>query len=207
MTQKVVNGFPQYFSYTYLAGKYFGTPLTQTGEEYTDVNLQSDLIGDSITVDHIEAPLLTIIRDGAFLHEDQGYEIIAANTIRIFPGLLENETVEFKKLVGASGVVEVIPTVPPVTATGYNQTITEATVYTDNSLSPVNAFAAIVLAGKTRISTQFPLNEGRVDVYINGTRSSKNDGVWVLADATTIEFNDNYSAVRMKVDIIKQKVG
>jgi hypothetical protein len=208
MSQKVFNGFPQYFSYTYQTGKFFGTLATQVQESFTDVDLQSQLIGDSITLEADETGVLSIVRDGAVLLEDQGWELIAPNIVRIFPGLLENETLQFKKLVGTSGVIETIPTIPPVPGTGgYPQTLVEATVYTDAFKPAVNAFEAIVLSSKTRISTQFLLNEGRIDVYINNTRISVNDDIWTLVDNTTIELNDDYSATRMKVDIIRQKVG
>lgn len=208
MSQKIINGFPQYFSYTYLSGKFYGTPATQENEEFTEINTQSQLIGDSIEVTQEEESLVTVFRDGAFLHKDQGYQIVAPNIIRISPGLLDTETLEIKKLVGASGVVENITALPPVSGSGgYSQTIDEASVYTDNSTNPTNALAPTVVGGKTRITSEFTLNEGRVDVYINGFRSSINDGVWVFVNNNTIELNDNYSAVRMKVDIIKQKVG
>ena len=208
MTQKVFNGFPQYYAFTTQSGKFYGTPVTQAFEESTDINLQSQLVGDSISITIDELPLLTVYRDGAYLHESQGFEVIAPNVVRISPGLLDTETVEFKKLIAASGVVEMIPPVPPVVDdSGYEHTIQEATAYTDNSVAAVNAFAPVTLAGKTRITTEFTLDEGRIDVYINGGRSSVNDGVWILADSNTIELQDDYSAVKMKVDIIKQKVG
>ncbi len=208
MSQRIINGFPQYFSYTYLSGKFYGTPTTQVNEDFTDVNTQSDLIGDSIQIDEEDEGIILAYRDGAFLHVGQGFEIIAPNTVRITPGLLDTETFEIKKLVGASGVIENIPVVPPVPGSGgYNQTINEASVYTDSSATPINAFAPVVVSGKTRITPEFTLNEGKVDVFINGFRVSINDGVWSFADTDTIELNDNYSAIRMKVDIIKQKVG
>ena len=208
MSQRIINGFTQYFSYTYLSGKFYGTPTTQVNEDFTDVNTQADLIGDSIQIDEEDEGVISAYRDGAFLHVGQGFEIIAPNVVRITPGLLDTETFEIKKLVGASGVVENIPVVPPTPgAGGYNQTINEASVYTDSSATPINAFAPVVVAGKTRITPEFTLNEGKVDVFINGFRVSVNDGVWTFADSDTIELNDNYSATRMKVDIIKQKVG
>ena len=208
MTQKVFNGFPQYYAFTTQSGKFYGTPVTQADETFTDINLQSQLIGDSISILINEAPLLTVYRDGAFLHESQGFEIIAPNIVRISPGLLDTETVEFRKLIAASGVVEMIPAVPPVVGNeGYVHTINEATVYTDNSVAPINALPAVTLASKTRITAEFDLDEGRIDVYINGFRSSINDGVWILVDLNTIELQDDYSATKMKVDIIKQKVG
>lgn len=208
MSQKVFNGFPQYFAYTYLTGKFHGNNLTQAQESHTDINLQSELVGDSILMESNELGLLTVIRDGATLLDDQGWELISPNTVRIWPGLLETETLQFKKLVGASGVIETISTVPPVAGTGgYPTQVVEATVYTDGFNTPINSFPAIVLAGKTRISTHFFLDEGRVDVYLNNTRVSINDGIWTIADNTTIELDDDYSATRMKVDIIRQKVG
>ena len=208
MSQKIISGFPQYFAYTYQSGKYYGTPVTQLNELFTDINTQTDLIGDSIEVSSEESNLITIVRDGSFLHESQGYEVIGSNIIRVIPGLLDTETVEVKKLIAVSGVLETIPVEPPSAGnSGYAQTISEATVYTDGSVPSVNALPAITIANKTRITTEFLLNGGRFDVYINGSRSSINDGTWVLADSNTIEFNDDYSAVRMKVDIIKQKVG
>jgi hypothetical protein len=208
MSQKIFNGFPQYFSYTYQTGKYFGTLATQVQESFTDVNLQSELIGDSITLEANETGVVSIVRDGAVLLEDQGWELIAPNIVRIFPGLLDSEVVEFKKLVGASGVIETIPVVPPAPGPGgYPQNVIEATVYTDAFKPAVNAFEAIVLSSKTRITAQFLLDEGRIDVYINNTRVSANDNIWTLVDNTTIELDDDYSATRMKVDIIRQKVG
>lgn len=208
MTQKIVNGFPQFHEITYLTGSYIGTPSDQLVQTHKDINLQTDLVGDSISITQAEGGILSVIRDGAYLHKDQGYDIIAPNIVRLFQGLLAGEEVEFKKLAGASGVVTVIPTVPPVTSgDGYEQTISEATVYTDDSVPAVLAFSPTLNAGKTRISTQFPLNVGKVDVYINGTRSSINDGIWTLVDPTTIELNDDYSTVKMKVDIVKQIVG
>lgn len=208
MTQKIVNGFPQFHQITYLSGNYFGTATTQSLQDHTDINLQTDLIGDSITITTEEANILTVIRDGINLHKDQGYDVIAPNIVRIFKGLLNTEEVTFKKLVAASGVVTVIPTVPPVTGTnGYAQTVFEATVYTDDSIPAINAFSPLVNAGKTRLSTHFSIDAGKIDIYINGNRSSVNDGIWTLVDATTIELDDDYSSVKMKVDIIKQIVG
>lgn len=208
MTQKIFNGFPQYYAFTTQSGKFYGTPSTQINESHTDINLQSQLIGDSISISIEEIAFLSIYRDGAYLYESQGFDIIAPNIVRVSPGLLDTETVEFKKLIAASGVVEMIPSVPPVAGSeGYVHTINEATVYTDNSIAAVNALPAVTLTGKTRITAEFDLDEGRVDVYINGYRSSINDGSWIFADANTIEFQDDYSAVKMKVDIIKQKVG
>jgi hypothetical protein len=208
MTQKVFNGFPQYFSYTYQTGKFFGSAITQANEALTIINLQSDLIGDSITLDINDIGLITVIRDGAVLLEDQGFELVGPNTIAVWPGLLETEVLQIKKLVAASGIVEIIPVVPPVTGSGgYPQDIIEATVYTDNFKPAINAFPATLFAAKTRITTQFFLNEGRIDLYLNNTRVSINDGIWEIIDSTTIELNDDYSATRMKVDIIKQKVG
>lgn len=208
MSQKIFNGFPQYFSYTYLVGKFFGNTTTQAQESHTDINLQNELVGDILTMENNEVGLLTVIRDGATLIDDQGWELISPNTIRIWPGLLSTETLQFKKLVGVSGIIEAIPSVPPTSnPSGYPTEIIEATVYTDNFKPSINAFSAITLAGKTRISTQFLLDEGRVDVYINSTRVSLNDGIWIMADNTTIELDDDYSATRMKVDIIRQKVG
>ena len=208
MTQKIINGFPQYFSYTYLSGKYFGTEITEANQDYTEINLETELIGDSIALDNTESHLVTIVRDGAVLLESHGYEITSNNVIKIFPGLLRNETIEIKKLVGASGVVENITVVPPIGGSaGQPQVINEATIYTDNSETPANALGAILLAGKTRLTTHFFLNEGRIDVYINGFRSSINDGIWTLVDTNTIELDDDYSTVKMKVDIVKQKVG
>lgn len=208
MSQKVFNGFPQYFSYTYQAGKFFGTLANQVQESFIDVNLQSELIGDSMTLEASETDVLTIVRDGIVILEDQGWELIAPNIVRIFPGLLSYEVLQFKKLVGASGVVESIPIIPPVPSSGgYPQTVTEATVYTDAFKPAINAFEAIVISSKTRITAQFFLDEGRIDVYINSTRVSANDGIWTLVDNATIELNDDYSATRMKVDIIRQKVG
>lgn len=208
MSQKIYNGFPQFFSFTYLSGKFYGNLLTQAEESFTDINIQSQLVGDAITIDQSDVNLLHVVRDGSFLHLDQGFEVIEPNVVRIWPGLLSTEVVEFKKLVGASGVVQNIPTVDPVNnPDGYSQTITEATVYTDMSKVAINAFEAILFEGKTRITPHFDLNDGRIDVYINSQRVSINDGVWSIVDPTTIELNDNYSAVRMKVDIIKQRVG
>ena len=208
MTQKIINGFPQFHEITHLSGSYFGTALDQTNQDHTDINLQSGLVGDSITITEQEAGILSVYRDGAYLHKDQGYDIIAPNIVRIFRGLLNGEEVEFKKLAGASGLVTIIPTVPPVLgSSGYDQTIEEATVYTDDSIPAINAYSPIVNAGRTRLSTHFNINAGKIDVYINGTRSSINDGVWTFVDSTTIELNDDYSSVKMKVDIIKQIVG
>lgn len=208
MTQKVVNGFPQYFSYTYLSGAFYGTPVTESVSSHTDINLQSDLQGDSIDILPEESGILSVFRDGVFLHESQGYEIIAPNVVRVFGGLLDTETVEFKKLVGASGVIEQIPVHDPVVSSaGHPHSISEATVYTDGSVAAVNGLEAVVINGKTRITAEFSLNEGRIDVYINGTRSSVNDNIWELVDSDTIELNEDYSSVKMKVDIIKQKVG
>ena len=208
MTQKVVNGFPQFHDFTYLTGSYIGTLADQSVQTHKDINLQTDLVGDSITITSDEGNILLVMRDGAYLHKDQGYDIIAPNIVRLFKGLLAGEEVEFKKLTGTSGVVTVIPTAPVASGTdGYTQTIIEATVYTNDSVPPIHAFSPIVNAGKTRISTQFQINVGKVDIYINGTRSSINDGVWTLVDPTTIELNDDYSTVKMKVDIVKQIVG
>lgn len=208
MTQKVANGFPQFYAFTSQSGKFFGTPTTQALEAYTDINLQNQLVGDSISILAEELPLLTVFRDGSYLHESQGFELIAPNLVRVFPGLLDTETIEFKKLVAASGVITTIPEVPPTPdSNGYVQTIQEATIYTDNFIPAIHALPPIVLAGKTRITTEFLINTGRIDVHINGKRVSVNDGIWSIVDVNTIELNDDYSAVRMKVDIIKQKVG
>jgi hypothetical protein len=209
MTQKIVGGFPQYYALTHLVSKFYGDNTTQVNQDHTDIDLLNPpLGGDPITVTEVDINLLSVTRDGATLYVDQGFDIIAPNVLRLFPGLLNNETVEFRKLVGASGVIETIPSIPPTAgAGGYPQTIVEATVYTDNSIVAVNAFAPIVIVGKTRISTHFAINEGKLDVFINGSRVSVNDGIWSLVDSTTIELNDDYSAIKMKVDIVKQKVG
>jgi hypothetical protein len=208
MTQKVVNGFPQYFAYTYLTGKFYGTPTTQSFMAYTDIDLQSQLVGDGIGISLEDSGLISIFRDGAFLHQSQGYDIVGSNVIRVFPGLLDTETIEVKKLTGASGVVSSIPVAPPVSGTsGYVQSMIEATVYTDNSIPSIRALPPIVFGGKTRITAEFLLNEGRVDVYINGYRSSSNDSTWTIINTNTIELSEDFSTVKMKVDIIKQKVG
>jgi hypothetical protein len=128
MTQKITNGFPQYFSFTYLNGKYDGTASTEAAEDYTDINLQSDLIGDSITATEDEIELLTVMRDGAILLDGQGFEFIGTNQIRITPGLLENETVQIKKFTGVSGLIETVPVMPPVGSVGSSQTIQETDI-------------------------------------------------------------------------------
>lgn len=209
MSQKIVNGFPQFYSLTHLVSKFFGTGATQLSQDHTDIDLLNPPVGgDPITVTEDDIGLLSVTRDGATLYLDQGFEIIAPNTLRVFPGLLNGETVEFRKLVGASGVIETIPTVPPVPGSGgYAQEILEASAYTDDSTPAVNAFSPVLLAGRTRISTHFVINEGKIDVYLNGARVSVNDGVWSFVDSTTIELDDNYSTTRMKVDITRQKVG
>jgi hypothetical protein len=208
MSQKIVNGFPQFYALTHLVSEFYGTALTQLSQDHTDVDLQAPQYGDQISVDVLDIGLLTVTRDGATLYLDQGFEIVAPNVLRVFPGLLDGETLQFKKLVGASGLIETIPTVPPVPGSGgYAQEILEATIYTDDSVAAINAFSPVLLAGKTRISTHFALNEGKIDVFLNGSRVSVNDGIWFFADSTTIELDDNYSTTKMKVDITRQKVG
>lgn len=208
MSQKIVNGFPQFYALTHLVSEFYGTALTQLNQNHTDVDLQAPHYGDQISADVLDVGLLTVTRDGATLYLDQGFEIVAPNILRVFPGLLDGETLQFKKLVGASGVVETIQTVPPVPGSGgYAQEILEATIYTDDSVAAINAFSPVILAGKTRISTHFALNEGKIDVFLNGSRVSVNDGIWFFADSTTIELDDNYSTTKMKVDITRQKVG
>ena len=207
MTQKIINGFPQYFSYTYLNGKYYGTEITEANELHTDINLQFDLVGDSITVKEEEIELLTIMRDGSILLDNQGFQFIAENQIRVIPGLLENEVVQIKKFVGVSGAVETVQVLPPIQPQGYPQLVQEATFYTDNSTLPVNGVAAVVYEGKTRLITSFVIDEGRTDVYINSSRVSVNDGIWSFIDSNTIELNDDYSSTRMKVDVVNQRVG
>jgi hypothetical protein len=210
MTQKIINGFPQFFSFTYLSGKYSGTSATESLESHTEIDLQHDLAGDSIRITEEDINLLTVVRDGAILLYDEGFEISGTNKIKIYPGLLENEVIQFKKFIGISGVVESpIDTFPPSEGLGYDQLIQEATVYTDNSQPSINS-SGVALdpeGQKTRINTSFSLSDGRVDVYINSSRVSVNDGIWSIFGDNTIELNDDYSETRMKVDIVKQRVG
>ncbi|MDD3412408.1 MAG: hypothetical protein PHY47_00245 [Lachnospiraceae bacterium] len=208
MTQKIHKGFPQFHSFAWLRSKFYGTLATQSDQSKTDINLQSDTVGDSINIDSSNLSLLTVMRDGAFLHLDQGYELIAPNTIRVWPGLLNQETVEFMFFTGVNGIMEYIPEAPPAPSQdGYAQTIDEALVYTDNSETPVNAFAPILFGGKTRISTHFQIDNGKIDVYVNGGRVGIHSGVWSVLDANTIELDQDYSADKMKIEIVKQRIG
>lgn len=206
--QSIVKGFPQFQDFTYLNSKYYGTTATQAVKTHTDVNVQSGTVGDPIQVDSDTVGLLTVVRDGAVLMVEEGFEIIAPNVLRLYPGLLATESVEFKFLTGVSGVLNYIPVAPPVpSADGYDQTVSEALVYTDNSQLPVGAFPPTLVAGKTRITTQFEIDAGRLDIYINGRRAGAHSGVWSIIDQNTIELNDNYSTVTMQVEIVKQIVG
>lgn len=208
MTQKISNGFPQYFDFTYLKSRFFGTIATQADQTKTDIDLVNDTVGDVIQVDNSTLNLLEVSRDGAHLHEDQGFELIAPNIIRVVPGLLDNETLEFSFFTGSSGVVTQIPVIDPAPGgDGIDQTFFEALAYTDNSSAPINAFNAFVILGKTRVTAQFTIDVGRVDVYLNGTRAGANSGLWTLVDPTTIELDDDYSTTKMKVEIVKQIVG
>lgn len=208
MTQQVVNGFPQFHSFTWKRSKFHGNAGTQLDQTKTDIDIQSGTIGDSIQVDVDTLPLLTVQRDGAFLHPDQGYELVSANTIRVVPGLLDGETVEFLFFTGVSGVLDYIPVAPTVPGVdGYDQTLSEAIVFTDNSQLPINAYAPSLTLGKTRITTHFEIDAGRIDVYINGGRAGIHSGIWTFIDANTIELNDDFSSLATKVEIVKQIVG
>ncbi len=208
MSQKIVNGFPQFTSFTYLKSKFFGTPLTQADQEKTDINLVTETTGDQIPLVEDTIHLLTVVRNGATLIVEQGFELVSENIIRVVPGLLQTETLEFRFFTGVDGVVETIPVAPPVPGVeGYPQTTTEGFCFTDGSGTEVNCFPATVLVGRTRISTQFDLDEGRIDVYINGNRIGVHSGIWTLIDINTIELDDDYSSDKMKVEIVKQIVG
>lgn len=206
--QSIVNGFPQFQDFTYLKSKYYGTTATQAFKPHTDINVQSGTVGDSIQVDSDTVGLLTIVRDGAVLMVEEGFELIAPNVVRLYPGLLATESIEFKFLTGVSGVLNYIPVAPPVPSSdGYDQTVTEALVFTDNSELPVGAFPPTVVASKTRITTQFEIDAGRLDVYLNGRRAGAHSGLWSIIDQNTIELNDDYSTVKMQVEIVKHIVG
>lgn len=208
MTQRVLNGFPQYFDFIYLRSKYFGTPVTQADQTKTDIDLVNDTLGDTITVDAQNLPLLQVLRDGAFLHPDQGYELIAPNQIRVTPGLLAGEVLEFLMFTGQSGAIQVIPTVDPQPGPdGIDHTINEAVLFTDGSGTESAAFPATLASGLTRIVTFFDLDVGRTDVYFNGTRLSATAGQYTLVNSTTIDLDDDYSAVKGRVEIVNQRVG
>lgn len=208
MTQKVVNGFPQYFDFIYLRSKFHGSAATQADQTKTDIDLVNDVIGDPITVDAQNLNLLQVQRDGAFLHPDQGFELIAPNQVRVTPGLLVGEVVEFLMFTGQSGVINQIPTIDPAPGPdGVDQTLREACVYTDGSQSEINAFPASLSGGVTRITTHFDTDIGRTDVYFNGIRVSENSGAWTRVDENTIDLNDDYSATKMKVEIVNNLVG
>ena len=208
MTQKIINGFPQYQDYTWKRAKFHGTSFTQIDRQKTDINLQLDVIGDPIQVNENTISLLHVYRDGVWLHPDQGFELIGENTIRISPGLLMSESIEFMFFTGASGVLNYIPVAPPVPSEdGYNQTVFEAIAFTNNEHPTVNAFAPTLINGKTRLTFHFPITQGRIDVYLNGTRAGQHSGLWTIIDDTTIELNDDYSAETMKVELVKQIVG
>lgn len=205
--QKIINGFPQFFDYTYLKSIYSGTLATQVQKTHTDINTLTGCIGDKINLKESNIHLLTIIRDGAALIEDEGFELIAENLIRVTPGLLQDEVIELKLFTGIDGSVTSIQSIPPATPdVGYPQTVQEATVWTDNSQSSVNAYAPTVYAGRTRIKTHFDL-VGRIDIYVNSRRIGKNAGLWSQIDNNTIDLNDDYSTSNMLVEIVKQVVG
>lgn len=208
MTQKIVNGFPQFTSFSYLYSKFHGTAGTQVNQTKTDIDLVTDTVGDQIPLTEENIRLLSLVRDGATLILDQGFELIAENKIRVVPGLLQGEVLEFKFFTGVDGVLETIPVAPPVEGDqGYPQTTTESTVYTDGSGVEVNCFPAFNFDGRTRVTTHFDLNEGRVDVYLNGSRIGEVSGIWSFIDVNTIELNDDYLSTKMKVDVVKQIVG
>lgn len=208
MLQKIINGFPQYYDLTYQRSYYVGTLATQIQKQKTDINLLTDCIGDQIHIDEDSLNLLSIVRDGASLIPGQGFELIAENTIRVSPGLLNGETLELKKLTGSNAILESIPTVPPiVTSDGFDQTTIEAIIWTDGSESNHNANPAIVVDGKTRVSTLFSLDAGKVDIFINGKRYGKYAGVWSFVDSNTVELDNDYSTTKMYVEIVKQVVG
>jgi hypothetical protein len=208
MSQKVVNGFLQSHNYTWLKSKFIGTLATQNSQIKTDIDLVNDTIGEAMTLVAADTNLLRVVRDGAVLIESQGYELTAPNQIRITPGILQSEVIEFSLFTGVSGVIETIPSLPPAPGgSGYDQQTYEALVWSDGSQIEVNAFAATVVVGKTRITTHFDIDEGRVDVFINGTRVGIHSGVWSVVDQDTIELDDDYSSTNMKIEIVKNIVG
>lgn len=208
MTQRILNGFPQYFDFIYLRSKYFGNSITQADQTKTDIDLVNDTLGDVIVVDAQNLPLLQVLRDGAFLHPDQGFELIAPNQIRVTPGLLNGEVLEFMMFTGQSGAINVIPTVDPAPGPdGIDHTLNEAVLFTDGSGTETAAFPATLAGGVTRIVTFFDLDVGRTDVYFNGTRLSTASNQYTLVNSTTIDLDDDYSSVRGEVVIVNQRVG
>lgn len=100
MAQQIINGFPQHFQTSYLKSKFTGTLATQTAQVQTDLNLIVDTTGDVINVDAPTLGLLQVSRDGALLIEGEGFTLLSPSNIRLTPGLLEGETVEFSFLKG-----------------------------------------------------------------------------------------------------------
>lgn len=213
MPVQVINGFPQYFEYGHLYARFYGNAITQASQQYTDVDLQTDTIGDVMTFDNPDVQLMTIIRDGATLLNDAGYEIIAPNVVRITPGLLDGEIVEFKKLraVAEIGNIPVDPT--PGAPIVVEKTQTNAVNWTDSSGANINSYPAFLNAGNTRIRTHFVFDPDEIEVYINGQfisesmLNSLSQPFWTVVDVDTIELDGDYSAMKTSVQIIKKTYG
>lgn len=213
MPVQVINGFPQYFEYGHLYSRFYGNALTQASQQYTDIDLQSDTIGDAMTFNVPEVQLMTIIRDGATLLNDAGYEIISPNVVRLTPGLNDGEIVEFKKLhaVAEIGNIPVDPT--PGAPIVVEKTQTNSICWTDASGANINAYPAFLESGKTRIRTQFVFDPEEIEVYINGQYISEamlnalSQPVWIVIDQDTIELDGDYSAMTTSVQIIKKTYG
>lgn len=213
MPVQVINGFPQYFEYGHQYSRFYGNAVTQAATAYTDIDLQSDTLGDVMTFDTPDVQLMTIVRDGATLLNDAGYEIIAPNVVRLTPGLIDGEIVEFKKLraIAEVGNIPVDPT--PGAPIVVEKTQTNAIAWTDSSGANINAYPAFLDSGKTRIRTQFVFDPDEIEVYINGQFISEamlnasNQPVWIIIDQDTIELDADYSAMKTSIQIIKKTYG
>jgi len=213
MPVQVINGFPQYFEIGHTYSRFYGNAITQASQAYTDIDLQTDTIGDAMMFDIPEVQLMTIVRDGATLLNDAGYSIVSPNVVRLVPGLLDGEIVEFKKLhaVAEIGNIPVDPT--PGAPIVVEKTSTEAVCWTDGSGADINSYPAFLEVGKTRIRTHFTFDPEEIEIFVNGqyTSGSMLNGsaqpVWTVVDVDTIELDGDYSTMKTSIQITKKTYG
>lgn len=213
MPIQIINGFPQYFEIGHEYGRFYGNIITQENGTYTDIDLQSDLVGDAILFDIPEVQLMSITRDGAVLLNDAGYEIISSNVVRLTPQLLDGEIVEFKKLTAVADIGNIPVNPVPGAPLAIEKTHTNAVSWTDASGASINAYPAFLDTGKTRIRTHFTFSSDEIEVYINGQfissalLNSLNQAFWTIVDIDTIELDGDYSSMQTSVQIIKKTYG
>lgn len=213
MPIQIINGFPQYFEFGHQYARFYGNALTQEFQDYTDIDLMTDTIGDPMSFEEADVQLMTITRDGATVLNDAGYDIIAQNVIRLTPGLLNGEIVEFKKLraVAEIGNIPVDPT--PGEPVLVEKTQTEAVCWTDSSGADINAYPAYLEGGKTAIKTHFVFDPEDIEIYINGQFISGamlnelNEPYWTVFSSDIILLDKDYSALKTNIQIIKKTYG